>query len=113
MRTIIAGSRTISDSDLVIEAIKESEFEITSILCGGAKGADMLGKNWGKKNSIEVKEFPANWEKFGNAAGIMRNVSMANHADALIAIWDGKSTGTRHMIEEARRKNLKVYVKLV
>jgi len=35
---------------------------------------------------------------------------MAEYADALIAVWDGKSRGTRNMIDEAARKNLKLFV---
>jgi hypothetical protein len=36
---------------------------------------------------------------------------MAEYADALIAFWDGESTGTANMIEEAEKRNLKVIVK--
>ena len=101
MRVIIAGSRTIKDGDLVAKAIKESKFKVSSVLCGGARGADILGKSWAEANKVQVDEHPANWTKYSNAAGIMRNIVMANNADALIAIWDGKSPGTRHMIDEA------------
>jgi hypothetical protein len=113
MRVIIAGSRTIKDGDLVAKAIKESKFKVSSVLCGGARGADILGKSWAEANKIQVDEHPANWTKYSNAAGIMRNIVMANNADALIAIWDGKSPGTRHMIDEAKKRNLKVYVKML
>lgn len=113
MKTIIAGSRTIKDGALIEQAVKESGFKISKVLCGGAKGADVLGRNYAKSKEIPVLEFPADWTKFGNAAGIIRNVAMANNAEALIAIWDGKSRGTRHMIDEAKKRNLKVYIKIV
>ncbi len=113
MKTIIAGSRTIKDGDVIEQAVNESGFAISKVLCGGAKGADILGRNYAKSKGIPVLEFPADWGKFGNAAGIIRNVAMANNADALVAIWDGKSRGTRHMIDEAKKRNLKVYVKVI
>ena len=52
----------------------------------------------------------AEWKKWGRRAGYRRNVQMAQHADALIAIWDGKSPGTRHMIETANAHGLAVFV---
>lgn len=113
MRTIIAGSRDIEDYDLVREAIQESGFEITEVVCGKARGVDTLGERWAKEKGIHVAYHPADWEKHGKAAGPIRNRQMAQNADALIAVHDGISPGTRNMIEEARKRGLKVYIKLV
>lgn len=113
MKVIISGSRGIADQSLVEKAIKESKFVISEVFCGCAKGVDECGRSYAEKNNIPVKEFEPNRSKFGTAAVIMRNVAMAIHADALIAVWDGKSIGTRQMIEEANYRNLKVYVKHV
>lgn len=54
--------------------------------------------------------FKADWDKHGKAAGFKRNTEMAKYADALIAFWDGKSKGTKHMIDTAKSHNLKVRV---
>ena len=54
--------------------------------------------------------YPADWERHGRAAGPIRNEEMAEVSDALIAFWDGKSRGTKSMIEIARRKGLQVAV---
>ena len=111
MKTIIAGSRTITDIQIVEEAINNSQFDITEVVCGGARGVDDLGRKWaGNGNRIPVKLFPAKWDLFGKSAGYKRNAEMANYADALIAVWDGESRGTKHMIDNAKRKGLKVYV---
>ena len=110
MKVIIAGSRTISDRESVEAAIKASGFEITEVVCGMARGVDTEGFNWAKDNNIPVKEFHADWEKYGRAAGPIRNKQMAEYADALIAFWDGKSRGTKHMIDLAKRANLKVRI---
>ena len=110
MKTIIAGSREITDYDTVENAVKDSEFDITEIISGTARGVDVLGEEYGNKNNIPVKKFPANWNTFGKSAVYRRNEQMGDYADACIAIWDGKSKGTRHMIEIAKRKQLKLFI---
>lgn len=113
MKTIVAGSRTINDYKVVEEAIKESGFDITEIVSGMAGGVDTLGILYAKKNHIPYVTFPANWNKHGKAAGVVRNIQMAKYADSLIAVWDGKSRGTGHMIKDAVKKGLKIFVKNV
>lgn len=126
MKTIIAGSRDITDQQLVEDAIQESGFTITEVVCGEARGVDKLGKEWGLANGILPKSFPAEWDnfdlpivrikyrngkKYNAAAGHVRNSDMAGYADALIAIWDGVSPGTKNMIDLALEYELEVYVK--
>lgn len=110
MRTIIAGSRGIDDYDLVVKAVKESGFNITEVVSGGAKGVDSLGEKWAAANGINVERFIPDWDSYGKRAGVIRNEEMGNYAESLIAIWDGKSKGTKHMIDYARDKGLAVSV---
>lgn len=112
MKTIIAGSRNIINIHYLIDAIEEIDWEITEVVCGKARGADHLGELWAQFNNIPVKEFPANWNKFGRSAGYKRNAEMANYGEALIALWDGGSRGTKSMIELAKTHNLKMFVKI-
>lgn len=109
MKTIIAGSRDIVDYEVVKKAIKESGFTISELISGGARGVDRLGESYAKENNIPIKRFIPDWD-IGKHAGILRNQKMAEYAEALIAIWDGESRGTKNMIEEARFRNLNVYV---
>lgn len=113
MKTIIAGSRGIDEYQLVVEAIQESGFKITEIVSGEARGPDTLGEQWGQAHGIPIARFPAKWDVHGKSAGFIRNNLMSSYAEALVAVWDGKSRGTRHMIESARKKGLKVYVKVI
>ena len=99
MKVIIAGSRTITDYNVVFSAIRNSGYKITEVVSGGAKGVDRLGERYAHENGIPVKRFLPDWRELGKAAGPVRNADMAEYADALIAIWDGKSAGTRHMIQ--------------
>lgn len=112
MKVIIAGSRTIKDEALVLQAITESGFLITEVVYGGAKGPDTIGKFWAIRNNIPISWFLADWKTHGKAAGPIRNEAMARHADALIAVWDGVSTGTKHMIEAAKRRGLKIHISM-
>lgn len=111
MKVIIAGSRTATFRR-VAEAVHFSGWytKITEIVCGTAQGADQHGKRYAQMHGFPVKEFPADWKAHGKAAGPIRNRQMAEYADALIAVWDGKSKGTANMIQEAKRKGLWVVV---
>jgi len=112
MRTIIAGSRNITDYKFLCKIMEEINIGTTVIISGGAKGVDSLAIKYAKDNKIPVEIFKPDWDKFGKKAGIIRNCEMGNVADALIAIWDGKSRGTKHMIDYAMnsKKILKVHV---
>ncbi len=101
MKLIISGSRSFNDYDLLSEMamkVNDKFDEITEVVCGGAKGADVLGKKWADENGIPVKLMPANWTKHGKSAGPIRNREMAEYADALLVFWDGESPGTKNMI---------------
>lgn len=113
MKTIIAGSRSITDYSEVWVATTDSEFEITEVVCGMARGVDMLGKTWGEKYGIPVKEFPADWDANGKAAGPIRNRQMADYADALILVWDGHSKGSANMLQEAKKRGLKIHQHII
>lgn len=113
MKVIVAGGRDFTNYALVEEAIKISGFEISQIVSGKAKGVDTLGEVWALANNIPVEAFPADWSQHGRAAGPIRNKQMAEYADALIAIWDGESKGTANMIQQARNKQLNVFIYLV
>jgi hypothetical protein len=110
MKTIIAGSRNITDAALLDDAVRRADFTITEVVTGGARGVDTLGFNWGRKHGLPVRTFSPDWQKYGKAAGIHRNREMAEYAEALIALWDGRSRGTKNMIQEARKRGLRVYV---
>lgn len=113
MKTIIAGCRDIFDMAIVEEAISCWIFPITEVVCGKAPGIDTVGETWAKAHKIPVKDFPADWNRFGRAAGPKRNAQMAEYSEALIAIWDQKSHGTRNIINIMDGLNKLYYVHLV
>lgn len=107
-RVIIAGGRDCDDYDLLCAKCDRIflRHKPTAIICGEARGADLLGKQYAHKHGIEVLSFPAEWDLYGKRAGYLRNEEMADHADALVAFWDGKSKGTKHMIQTAEKRGL-------
>ena len=114
-KIIIAGGRDFMDYNLLKEKVNKilQEKKVTHkivIISGCARGADTLGLRYASENTFDVEEYPANWDKYGKKAGYMRNVEMAKNADALIAFWDGKSKGTKHMIDIATERNLPIRV---
>jgi hypothetical protein len=109
MKVIIAGCRHIHDLSAVVKAIADSGFKITEVVCGCARGIDRVGRGWAEEHGVSVKSFPPDKDK-GIPGLLARNWDMAFYADALIAVWDGQSTGTKHMIDAARSRGLKVHV---
>ena len=99
MKVIIAGSRTLNDYNFVKTEIEKLNLEIDEVVCGEARGADSLGKRWAESKNIPVKSFYPEWDRIGTAAGMIRNHLMGDYADYLIAFWDGKSRGTKDMID--------------
>lgn len=110
MRVIIAGSRSIASAEIVEKAIAASGFEVSEVVSGAARGVDRLGESWAGARGITVRRIEPDWQVYKRGAGPQRNREMAKTADALIAIWDGKSRGTADMIRTAHKFNLQVYV---
>lgn len=113
MKVIIAGSRTITNFHRVSEAIHNSEFIITEVVSGGAWGVDQLGEYWATLAEKPCTIMKAEWDKYGKRAGFIRNEQMGNYADALIAVWDGDSRGTKHMIDYMKKLNKPLWVEIV
>jgi len=113
MKVIIAGSREFTCdlmTHIVDHAVRKSKFDINEVVSGTAKGVDTAGETWAFFKNIKITKFPADWKKHGKAAGPIRNGLMAEYADALIAIWDGQSSGTKHMIESMKKIGKPIYV---
>lgn len=113
MKTIIAGSRSITDIRHVYDAVRASGFEITEVVSGKARGVDTLGEWFAIRKGIPFTRFEADWSKEGSVAGYNRNQRMGDYGEALIAVWDGRSVGTAHMIGVAFVAGLRIYVHVV
>jgi hypothetical protein len=112
MKVIIAGSRNFNDYNLLKTSCDNllTQFTNIEIVSGTARGADKLGERYAREKGYDIKQFPANWDKHGKSAGYIRNDEMAQYADMLIAFWDGTSKGTKHMIDLANKRGIKVEI---
>lgn len=113
IKVIIAGGRDFRDIGFMRKTLEHLFSNIgkpDEVVCGMAKGADLLGFQWASENNITVKRFPANWTRHGKAAGYIRNDQMADYATHCVCFWDGYSRGTQHMIDIAKKKNLKLKI---
>lgn len=113
-KVIIAGCRDFADYELLKEKcdfyLQNQKPENVVIVSGHASGADALGERYAQERGLQLETYPADWKAHGRAAGPIRNAQMASVARTLIAFWDGKSRGTKNIIDTATKRGLKVAV---
>lgn len=115
-RLIIAGSRqlvvTSADIDrefrLMFPMLKPTDLEC--VVTGCAPGPDSAGERWALEHCIKVQQFPADWGRYGRAAGPVRNQEMADYGTCLMAFYDGRSKGTADMIRRMKAQGKRAYV---
>lgn len=113
-KVIVAGGRDFNNYRGLaasLDHLLKNVIDDIEIVCGMARGADRLGEQYAKERGYRIRYMPADWDTYGRSAGYKRNVQMAEYADALVAFWDGASSGTRHMIKTAQEKGLEVRIK--
>ena len=112
IKVIIAGGRNFTDYNKLCQVCDEflKDQNNIEIVSGAYKGADLLGERYAAERNHPIKQFPADWRRYGKSAGYKRNAEMASYADMLIAFWDGESKGTKHMIELATQAGFNVKV---
>lgn len=115
VKLIIAGGR---DYDNYNELERVTDYMLSNlitthkivIVSGGARGADSLAVQYAQIRGYELITMPADWEAHGRSAGYVRNAQMAEVATHLLAFWDGRSRGTKHMVDIAHSMKIKVHV---
>jgi hypothetical protein len=103
MKLAVVGGRDFDDYQLFCWHLFGLHLPITTIISGGARGADSFAKSFALNLKFEYIEFPADWGKYGKRAGYLRNVQIVDECDLLIAFWDGESKGTKHSIDLAEK----------
>lgn len=110
MKLAIIGSRNFTDFDKLKSIFKElfgenSEFfqDITIVSGGCPKGADALAVRLCALYDLPYEEYPADWDTYGKSAGPRRNTTIVQNSDMVIACWDGRSNGTRDVINKTNK----------
>ncbi len=101
MKVAVIGSRNITN----IHLSNYLEKEVTEIVSGGAKGVDTSAKKYAEMKGIKLTEFLPEYEKYGRIAPLKRNIEIINYSDKVIAFWDGKSRGTKFVIDNCKKLN--------
>lgn len=111
-KTIVAGSRYWKDYEFIkghLDILLANKLPNVQIISGGALGVDTLGEKWALANGINPVRITAQWEKYGKAAGPIRNRQMAEMADACIVFTSG-GPGSTNMINVAKELGLNLRV---
>lgn len=110
MKTIIAGSRRGFSYEEVVKAMKACGWKPTEVVSGHADGVDTYGEKWAKMRKISLKIIYPDYDLMGRT--LKENIAekSTQYAEALVALWDGESPGTKDMIKQARERGLKVFI---
>jgi len=101
----VVGSRKFTDYaklEKVLDSLNKIR-PISLIVSGGAEGADTLAEKWAEERGVPKLIFPAEWEKYGKAAGPIRNKDIVSNSDRIVAFWDGKTPGTASTVEISKK----------
>lgn len=112
IRIGIVGSREFNNQKLFDETMSliKKKYNISTVVTGGARGADQMAINWANKEKIQKLIFLPSWKLYQKRAGIIRNGDIINHSDFLIAFWNGTSPGTKNSIERAKKKDIPIQI---
>ena len=120
LKIVISGSRTITDyaelKSFMSEVLGQyRRHHNIVIIAGGADGVDQLAKRYAKENAFMYKEFKPIYtsKKRDRRAPLRRNKDMAKTGDILVALWNGESPGTKHMIDVMKRKGKPTHVSTI
>ncbi len=109
MKVAVIGSRGLKIYNLEMYL----PFTVTEIVSGGARGVDNLAKEFAMLKGFKYTEFLPEYERYGRFAPLKRNIEIIEYSDMVIAFWDGKSRGTKHVIDNCHIRNVPLKVIII
>ena len=106
MKVAVVGSRNLTINNLGDYLPKDT----TEIVSGGARGIDRCARAYAKTHNIKLTEFLPEYARYGRSAPLKRNLQIIRCADMVLAFWDGRSHGTRFVIENCKKENVPIKV---
>ncbi len=109
MKVAVIGSR-----GLCVEHLEEYLPEgTTEIISGGARGVDTSARDYALRHGLKLTEYLPEYNRYGRGAPLRRNITIIENADLVLAFWDGKSKGTKYVIDNCKKRNIPVTVHLL
>ena len=106
MKVAVIGSRGLQ-VDHLEDYLPEG---VTEIVSGGAQGIDTCAKNYALEHGLKLTEFLPEYSRYGRGAPLQRNITIIEYADLVLAFWDGKSSGTKFVIDNCKKRNIPVEI---
>lgn len=106
MKVAVIGSRGLTLDNLEDYLPKDT----TEIISGGAKGIDACAKEHANANNIKLTEILPEYDKYKRNAPLVRNIAIIENADLVLAFWDGKSRGTKFVIDKCKALNKEITI---
>ncbi len=106
MKVAVIGSRGLK----VLDLEKYLPKDVTEIISGGAKGVDTSAREYAILHGIKLTEFLPEYDKYGKIAPLKRNITIIKNADLVLAFWDGKSRGTKFVIDNCKKLGVRVRI---
>lgn len=107
MKYAVIGSRTFDNYELMRTEL--DKYDMTVIVSGGAKGADKLSEQYASERNIKTEIYKPDWT-LGKHAGFLRNKTIVDNSDVVVAFWDGISKGTKNSIDYATKTGKDVII---
>lgn len=111
-RLLVCGGRDFGDArvaNMALDAFHRLR-PVTVLIEGGQRGADRIARYWAVAHNIPVETFPADWDRYGNAAGPIRNGQMLREGKPDVVLAFPGRTGTADMRRQARAAGVEVRV---
>lgn len=106
MKVAVIGSRNLQIEHL--EAFIPPD--ATEIVSGGVKGIDACAREFALANDIKLTEFLPDYDTYGTSAPLERNIKIIEYSDLALAFWDGKSRGTKIVIDTCKERGVPIKV---
>lgn len=108
MKVAVIGSRNIGKFDLSRYLPEETD----ELVSGGARGVDTLAKKYAQEAGIPITEYLPEYDKYGKRAPLLRNITIIENSDIVLAFWDGRSRGTKFVIDNCKKlgKEIRVFM---
>lgn len=120
MRLAVVGSRTCDDVRARLWPVLDwLRPWITTIVSGAhptlrnsdGGAVDQAARDWARAQGVSYVGYPPEWGKHGPViAPLIRNAFIAAGCDAMLAVWDGTSRGTKDAMMKARREGKPITV---